>query len=84
MSRMKTDEEKKKEKPSFVEGIGVSVDTFYGLQHAKLDATLRIDDQITMEFVHYLLKHEGIFVGPSAAMNALGEMTPDEIVCTDR
>lgn len=68
--RLKTAEEKKLETSSFIEGIGVA-NLFYGLEKSILDAVMRIEDISALDMLYYLLYHEGLFVGPSAALNIM-------------
>jgi len=37
-----------------------------------IDAAFRISDQEGLEMAHYLLAHEGVFIGSSAAVNCVG------------
>ncbi len=61
----------KGEGSSITEGIGIMRGTanFY---RAKLDGALRGTDQEVVEMCHYLLKHDGLFVGSSAGLNVVG------------
>lgn len=53
------------------EGIGINrVTANFG--RAKVDAAFRGTDREAVEMSRYLLRHEGLFVGSSAAMNCVG------------
>ena len=56
---------------SIIEGIGIGriTDNF---KQAKLDGCLRGTDLEAIEMCYYLLRNEGLFVGPSAALNVVG------------
>jgi len=56
---------------SKLEGIGIKRLTanFAG---APIDRAVRIADRDAIEMVHWLLKHEGLFVGGSSGLNVLG------------
>ncbi len=53
---------------SIAEGIGIKriTDNFRG---APADDALRVDDRDMVEMAHYLLRHEGLLLGGSAALN---------------
>ena len=55
----------------FIDGIGISRETA-NFKTAKVDGAFRGDDAEAVEMAHWLLRHEGIFVGPSAALNVVG------------
>jgi len=61
----------KGEGSSITEGIGIMRGTanFY---RAKLDGAFRGTDREVVEMSHYLLQHDGLFVGSSAALNVVG------------
>lgn len=53
------------------EGIGIGrITANFGA--AKLDDAIKICDQEAVEMAYYLLRNEGLFVGPSAALNVAG------------
>jgi cysteine synthase A len=56
---------------SEIEGIGIGriTDNF---KHAELDGACRGTDQEAVNMAYYLMKKEGLFVGPSAALNLVG------------
>jgi len=56
-----------------LEGIGSSC-IYYPLSQAKLDGALIVSDTLAIEMAHYLLKYEGLFVGPSAGINVVGAL----------
>ncbi|MFN3927831.1 MAG: cysteine synthase A [Pseudanabaenaceae cyanobacterium] len=56
---------------SITEGIGIMRATANFLR-AKLDGAMRGTDQEVVEMAHYLLNHDGLFVGSSAALNVVG------------
>lgn len=55
----------------FIDGIGIGRETA-NFATAKLDGAFRGTDREAVEMAHYLLRNEGIFVGPSAALNVVG------------
>jgi cysteine synthase len=61
----------KAEGSSITEGIGINRGTanFY---RAKLDGAFQGSDLEAIEMAHYLLKHDGLFLGSSAALNVVG------------
>lgn len=59
---LKTKEEKEKEGSSTMEGIGSS-DVYLPLAKAQIDGVYQGDDQLGIEMTHFLLKHEGLFLG---------------------
>eukprot|EP01114_Cavostelium_apophysatum_P015715 TRINITY_DN4344_c0_g1_i1.p1 TRINITY_DN4344_c0_g1~~TRINITY_DN4344_c0_g1_i1.p1 ORF type:complete len:358 (+),score=63.56 TRINITY_DN4344_c0_g1_i1:45-1118(+) len=67
---LKPEAQKEAEGSTLLEGIG-SGSLYYPLVHAKLDGVMRSNDQIALEMTHYLLKKEGLFVGPTAGLNVV-------------
>jgi len=61
----------KAEGNSITEGIGINRATA-NFNRARLDGAFRGTDQQVIEMSQYLLKHDGLFVGSSAALNAVG------------
>lgn len=65
---IKTEEDKKNSKSnstaSVLEGIG-SGRLHYSLEQMIIDGAFAGDDQLALEMVQYLLKHEGLFLGSS-------------------
>lgn len=61
----------KAEGSSITEGIGINRGTanFY---RAKLDGAFQGSDLEAIEMAHHLLKHDGLFIGSSAALNLVG------------
>jgi cysteine synthase len=61
----------KAEGSSITEGIGINRGTanFY---KAKIDGAFQGSDLEAIEMAHYLLKHDGLFLGSSAALNVVG------------
>mmetsp|Transcript_996 Transcript_996/g.1789 ORF Transcript_996/g.1789 Transcript_996/m.1789 type:complete len:131 (+) Transcript_996:1260-1652(+) len=53
------------------EGIGIAriTDNF---DKARVDGAVKCSDQEIMDMINYLKLREGIYVGPSAALNVLG------------
>jgi cysteine synthase A len=70
---VKTGEVTKAEGSSITEGIGIGRVTA-NFARAKLDGAFRGSDQEVIEMAHYLLKHDGLFLGSSAALNVVGAM----------
>ncbi|AFY70052.1 Cysteine synthase [Thalassoporum mexicanum PCC 7367] len=68
-----TGEVTKTEGSSITEGIGIGRVTA-NFARAKLDGAFRGTDQEVIEMSHFLLKHDGLFLGSSAALNAVGAM----------
>ncbi len=66
-----TQGEFKAEGSSITEGIGISRATA-NFNRAKLDGAFRGTDQQVIEMSQYLLKHDGLFIGSSAALNVVG------------
>jgi cysteine synthase A len=56
---------------SMTEGIGINRMTA-NFSRARLDGAFQEDDRTMVEMAHYLLKHDGLFVGSSAALNVVG------------
>jgi cysteine synthase A len=56
---------------SITEGIGQGRIT-KNLEGAPIDDAYRIGDGVILEMVHYLARHEGLFLGSSAAINVCG------------
>lgn len=56
---------------SITEGIGQGRVTG-NLEGAPVDDAFRIGDSVIIEMLHFLLHHEGLFVGSSAAINVCG------------
>ncbi len=56
---------------SITEGIGQGRIT-KNLEGAPIDDAYRIGDPVILEMLHYLLKHEGLFLGSSSAINVCG------------
>lgn len=61
----------KAEGNSITEGIGINRATA-NFNRAKLDGAFRGTDQQVIEMAQYLLKHDGLFIGSSAALNVIG------------
>jgi cysteine synthase A len=56
---------------TITEGIGVGRLTA-NFASARIDGAFRGTDQEAVEMAYYLLRREGVFVGPSAALNVVG------------
>jgi cysteine synthase A len=56
---------------SVAEGIGQSRVT-KNLEGLEVDEAYRIGDQVGIEMVYFLLRHEGLFLGMSSAINVCG------------
>jgi cysteine synthase A len=56
---------------SVTEGIGQARITA-NLEGAPIDDAYRVGDPIMMEMLYWLLKHEGLFLGSSSALNVCG------------
>ena len=54
-----------------MEGIGISIIT-ENFKGAKLCGAVRTSDQEATEIAHYLRRNEGLYLGPSAALNVVG------------
>ncbi|GBO56340.1 cysteine synthase [Pseudanabaena sp. lw0831] len=61
----------KAEGNSITEGIGINRATA-NFNRARLDGAFQGTDQQVIEMSQYLLKHDGLFIGSSAALNAVG------------
>ncbi len=61
----------KAEGSSITEGIGINRATA-NFNRARLDGAFQGTDQQVIEMSQYLLKHDGLFVGSSAALNVVG------------
>ncbi|WP_055075853.1 cysteine synthase A [Pseudanabaena sp. 'Roaring Creek'] len=61
----------KAEGNSITEGIGINRATA-NFNRARLDGAFQGTDQQVIEMAQYLLKHDGLFVGSSAALNVVG------------
>eukprot|EP00606_Chrysophyceae_sp_TOSAG23-5_P000525 GSChrysophyteH2.ASY1.ANO1.1548.1 assembled CDS len=61
----------KKEGSSFIEGIGKDHLT-ENFKQSTLDGAVRGTDQEAIDMIYYLMRHEGICIGPSAALNLVG------------
>ena len=72
---------------SITEGIGQNRIT-KNLEAALIDDAYRIDDSVILEMVYYLLRHEGLFLGSSSAINVCGavklaqEKGPGQVIVT--
>mmetsp|Transcript_43675 Transcript_43675/g.83347 ORF Transcript_43675/g.83347 Transcript_43675/m.83347 type:complete len:383 (-) Transcript_43675:1523-2671(-) len=55
----------------YIEGIGIMRKTA-NFAEAKVDGAFRGTDREAVEMGHWLVRHEGLFVGPSAALNVCG------------
>ncbi len=53
---------------SIVEGVGLDRVT-KNFEAADIDTGVHISDQVIVNTAHWLLRHEGLFVGSSSAMN---------------
>ena len=56
---------------SVTEGIGIGRVTA-NFSNARLDGALSGTDREAIEMAYHLIEHDGVFVGPSAALNAVG------------
>ncbi len=61
----------KAEGSSITEGIGINRATA-NFNRARLDGAFQGTDQQVIEMAQYLLKHDGLFMGSSAALNVVG------------
>ncbi len=61
----------KAEGNSITEGIGINRATA-NFNRARLDGAFQGTDQQVIEMAQYLLKHDGLFIGSSAALNVVG------------
>jgi cysteine synthase A len=76
---------------SITEGIGidrVTANFASGLEAGCIDGCLQGDDHEAIEMAFYCLRNEGVFIGPSAALNVVGavklarQLKPGSTVCT--
>lgn len=58
---------------SVAEGIGLDRVTWQ-LAGAAIDDAVRVSDQEALHVAHYLMRHEGLFVGSSSAMNLVAAL----------
>jgi cysteine synthase A len=58
---------------SVAEGIGQGRVT-QNVADAKVDAAYRIPDRLMVEVLHFLLRHEGLFLGASSGINVCGAL----------
>lgn len=56
---------------SITEGVGQNRVT-RNIADAPVDYAYRLEDQPIIEMVHFLLRHEGLFLGSSSGLNVLG------------
>ncbi|OIP75576.1 MAG: cysteine synthase A [Oscillatoriales cyanobacterium CG2_30_44_21] len=61
----------KAEGNSITEGIGINRATA-NFNRARLDGAFQGSDRQVIEMAQYLLKHDGLFIGSSAALNVVG------------
>jgi cysteine synthase A len=66
-----TNGEMKSEGRSIAEGIGISILTD-NLREAQIDMAFQIHDEIALPYIYNLLKHEGLCLGGSSAINIAG------------
>jgi len=72
---------------SEVEGIGIRRLT-ENLKDTPLDDAVRVEDRAWIAMAHWLLQHEGLYVGGSAALNVVAAvryartLPKDSVVCT--
>jgi cysteine synthase len=72
---------------SITEGIGQGRVTG-NLKDAPIEDAYRIGDPVVLEMLHFLLRHEGLFLGSSAAINLCGavklarEKGPGQVIVT--
>jgi cysteine synthase len=77
----------KAEGSSITEGIGINRETA-NFHRARLDGAFRGTDREVIEMAYYLLRHDGLFVGSSAALNVVGavrlarELGPGKVIAT--
>jgi cysteine synthase A len=58
---------------SFIEGIGIGrLTANMARGRPSIDAAVRGSDREAVEMTFFLLRNEGLFVGPSAALNVVG------------
>lgn len=56
-----------------LDGVGLdrlTANFAQGVQH--VDTAYKVDDDVAITMAYYLLKHEGLFVGSSSALNCVG------------
>jgi cysteine synthase len=63
--------ELKAEGSSITEGIGINRETA-NFRRARLDGAFQGSDREVIEMAHFLLKHDALFLGSSAALNVVG------------
>lgn len=71
---------------SLVEGVGldrVTQNFALGLE-AGLDGGFHIPDQEVVDMAHWLLRHEGLFVGSSSALNVAAAVRTAHLLRTER
>lgn len=56
---------------SIAEGIGISIIT-ENLRQAKVDMAYQIHDELALPYIYNMLKHEGLCLGGSSAINIAG------------
>jgi cysteine synthase A len=56
---------------TIAEGIGLDRLT-YNFQQAIIDHAIRVTDQEAVDMAHWILQHEGLWIGSSSAMNLVG------------
>lgn len=72
---------------SVIEGVGIGRITA-NMKKAKLDGAFFGTDQEAIDMAYFLLRNDGIFVGPSAALNVVGAVKtaraigPDKVIVT--
>ena len=72
---------------TFAEGIGIDRVT-KNFEQAKVDGSMQVTDKEAVEMAYYLKEHDGILIGPSAAINVVGavklakELGPGHTVAT--
>lgn len=69
-----TDGELKTEGRSIAEGIGISIITD-NLRQATIDMAYQIPDETALPYIYNLLKHEGLCLGGSSAINIAGAVS---------
>ncbi len=81
------DGELKAEGRSIAEGIGISILTD-NIREARIDMAYQISDEEALPYIYQLLKHEGLCLGGSSAINIAGavhlakEMGPGHTIVT--
>ncbi len=82
-----TSGELKAEGRSIAEGIGIGMVTD-NLKQARVDSAFRVSDEEALPYIYRLLKHEGLCLGGSSAINIAGavelarEMGPGHTIVT--